>query len=107
MQTQTYDIIIVGGGVMGGSTAYHLISADPFLVESYLVGAEPEQFDGATLVIPYDEPGPLVRLLGQGANPPNPIRINLPPLVAAVKSPYTSSPMIAQSRFFGPLFHHS
>jgi hypothetical protein len=51
------------------------IDADPFLVESYLEGAEPEEFDGATLVIPYSQPGPLVKLLGKGANPPNPLRL--------------------------------
>ncbi|HCH64966.1 MAG: hypothetical protein CL927_04515 [Deltaproteobacteria bacterium] len=72
---------ITCGAMSLGCTEGDVIAADPFLVESYLVGAQPEQFDGATLVIPYDAPGPLVRLLGQGANPPNPIRISAAELV--------------------------
>ena len=74
------------GTMSVGCSEGNVISADPFLVESYLVGAEPEQFDGATLVIPYDEPGPLVRLLGQGANPPNPIRISAAELAVFVNN---------------------
>ena len=31
MKQQSYDVIIVGGGVMGCSTAYHLMKADPSL----------------------------------------------------------------------------
>jgi glycine/D-amino acid oxidase-like deaminating enzyme len=31
MTPKTYDIIIVGGGIMGSTTAYYLISADPAL----------------------------------------------------------------------------
>jgi L-2-hydroxyglutarate oxidase LhgO len=27
----TYDVVIVGGGAMGSSTAYHLLRADPVL----------------------------------------------------------------------------
>ncbi len=31
MTTKTYDIIIIGGGIMGSATAYYLITADPTL----------------------------------------------------------------------------
>ena len=31
MNKKTYDIIIIGGGIMGSATAYYLISADPAL----------------------------------------------------------------------------
>lgn len=31
MKQKSYDVIIVGGGIMGSSTAYHLIQADPNL----------------------------------------------------------------------------
>ncbi|MGD8991833.1 MAG: FAD-binding oxidoreductase [Desulfobacterales bacterium] len=31
MTSKTYDIIIIGGGIMGSATAYYLISADPKL----------------------------------------------------------------------------
>ena len=40
------------GALSLGCTEGDVIEADPFLVESYLTGAQPEQFDGATLVIP-------------------------------------------------------
>lgn len=32
MQKNTYDIVIVGGGVMGSSTAYHLMASEPLKV---------------------------------------------------------------------------
>jgi len=31
MSTNTYDVIIIGGGIMGSSTAYHLMKADSTL----------------------------------------------------------------------------
>lgn len=31
MTTKTYDVIIIGGGIMGSSTAYYLMQADPSL----------------------------------------------------------------------------
>jgi glycine/D-amino acid oxidase-like deaminating enzyme len=32
MQKETYDVVIVGGGVIGSSTAYHLMAAEPLKV---------------------------------------------------------------------------
>ncbi len=29
MNPKTYDIIIIGGGIMGSATAFYLITADP------------------------------------------------------------------------------
>ncbi len=72
----TMTMTLTCGALSVGCSEGDAIDADPFLVESYLIGAQPEAFDGATLVIPYDEPGPLVKLLGKGANPANPIRIS-------------------------------
>ncbi len=31
MSTKTYDVIIIGGGIMGSATAYYLTKADPTL----------------------------------------------------------------------------
>ena len=54
------------------------IQQNLFLVDSYLVDAElvVDVFEG-TSEIRYDAPGPLVELLGFGANPPNPLPVGL------------------------------
>ncbi|MCP4669926.1 MAG: FAD-dependent oxidoreductase, partial [Desulfobacula sp.] len=31
MKSQNYDVIIIGGGIMGSSTAYNLMAEDPSL----------------------------------------------------------------------------
>jgi hypothetical protein len=57
------------------------VGADLFSLSSYLVGAQPRATaDGVTIA--YDRVGPLVELLGQGATPPNPIRLTTAELAA-------------------------
>jgi hypothetical protein len=82
----TMTMTLTCGAFSVGCAEGDAVDADPFLVESYLVGAQPQEFDGATLVIPYDEPGPLVKLLGKGANPANPIRISAAELAVFVNN---------------------
>lgn len=54
------------------------IEHDLFVLESYLVGATAELDVQAQVVrISYDSPGPLVELMGLGAQPANPIEVGL------------------------------
>lgn len=82
----TMTVTVTCGALSVGCSEGDVIGSDPFLIESYLIGAEPEEFDGATLVIPFDEPGPLVKLLGLGANPSSPARISGPELAVFVNT---------------------
>lgn len=55
-----------------------IIAHDLFVLESYLVGATVEVDGGAQVIrVGYTSPGPLVELIGLGADPPNPIEIGL------------------------------
>jgi hypothetical protein len=58
------------------------IEHDVFVVDSYLVDARLRVDLSGKARIAYDEPGPLVELLGFGANPPNPLTVDLDDLVS-------------------------
>lgn len=53
-----------------------LITENLFLASNYLQGYY-AYIDYQGIVIEYDEPGPLVELMGYGTNPPNPIVLDL------------------------------
>lgn len=53
-----------------------LITVNLFLASSYLKGYN-AYLDFEGVVIEYDEPGPLVELMGYGTNPPNPLVLDL------------------------------
>lgn len=59
-------------------SAGDVVTENLFLVDSYLVGAvlEVDFSNGATQIV-YDQPGPLVELLGFGPNPPNPLPVDV------------------------------
>ena len=49
MSMRSYDVVIVGGGVMGSSTAYHLTKADPGLKVAVLEKDPTYEFSSSTL----------------------------------------------------------
>ncbi len=60
------------------AAAGELVTEDVFLIDNYLVNAVVAvDFSTGRTDIQYESVGPLVELLGQGANPPNPLRITL------------------------------
>jgi len=61
------DVTILDGG--------QGLLADPFQADSYLVGARSESA-GGNIVLTFDEVGPLVSLLGQGASPSSPLTLS-------------------------------
>jgi hypothetical protein len=59
------------------------VTFDVFLVDSYLVDARLRvDFSSGDAEIEFDAPGPLVELLGFGADPPNPLPVDLDDLVS-------------------------
>jgi hypothetical protein len=59
------------------------VAYDVFLVDSYLVNARLRvDFTSGKTRIDYDAPGPLVELLGFGADPPNPLPVDLDDLAS-------------------------
>jgi len=59
------------------------VAHDVFLVDSYLVDARLRvDFASGKTRIEYDAPGPLVELLGFGAEPPNPLPVDLDDLAS-------------------------
>ena len=59
------------------------VTHDLFLVDSYLVGGRLKiDFPSGDSEISFDAPGPLVELLGFGANPENPLPVDLNDLVS-------------------------
>ncbi len=79
-------LTVVCGDLSIGCSEGDTIDHDPFDIQSYLAGATSGDFDGPTLWIDYDEPGPLVKLLGLGANPDNPVRLNAAELAVFVNN---------------------
>jgi hypothetical protein len=51
------------------------VTEDIFSLDSYLEGAIVAPNDDGSVTIDYAEPGPLVELLGLGADPPNPLTV--------------------------------
>jgi hypothetical protein len=59
------------------------VTHDLFLADNYLAGAKLEiDFRSGNAEIEFDAPGPLVELLGFGANPENPLPVDLGDLVS-------------------------
>ncbi len=64
-------------GQEGGQILHDLFAPDTFLVNPST------SRDNDTYIVSYDQPGPLAALLGQGSDPPNPIRLDPAALAAA------------------------
>lgn len=64
-------------GQQDGDISYDLFDPATFLVNPVT------SRDNDTYIVSYDEPGPLAALLGQGSDPPNPIRLDPAALSAA------------------------
>ncbi len=73
----TMTVALACGDFSIGCSEGDSIAADPFQLDSYLVGAQEPEQDGGKLVIHFDEPGPLAGLLGQGRNPSSPLRLGV------------------------------
>ena len=72
----TMTVSLACGSLTIGCDEGEEVDADPFLADSYLVGATATEGDTGTLIIEFERPGPLVGLLGQGRNPSSPLRLN-------------------------------
>lgn len=78
----TMKVTLACGDLSIGCGEGDTIDADPFSLDSYLVGAQEPELDGTTLVIRFDSPGPLAKLLGQGNRPSSPVRLNVADLAS-------------------------
>jgi len=70
------DVTFVQGG--------EPLAADPFQADSYLLGAQATE-QGGSITLTFDDVGPLVSLLGQGAAPESPLTLTQDDLLEIVE----------------------
>ncbi len=75
---ETEDVVMevalsCGDGV--GCPSGERLTADPFLLDSYVQSGSTSLLDSGAVELTFEAPGPLVRMLGHGANPESPLRL--------------------------------